>query len=234
MIRINLLPYAKEQTRDNVIQQISVFLLIVLIVAVGLIWYNSKLNKEISALQTQIEYTQKEIAKYKKIAEEVEELKQKLATLKKKLEVIEQLDADRETAYVVVSRMADVIIDKRKKKRLWFTKMEAIEQKTKRAAPQRGKGKGAADAPQEPEVEKANIAISIEGIALDDKTVADFMTRMTESGAFTDVTLIMLRQQNMKAGDRGDISLKGFQITCIKPPAQKASAPAADGEKEKK
>jgi len=112
--------------------------------------------------------------------------------------------------------------------------MDAMEQKAKKAPAQRGKGKGAESAPQEPEVERASVAINVEGIALDNKTVADFMTRMTESRVFADVRLITLRQQNMKAGDKGDVNLKGFQISCIKPPAQKTSAPAADGEKEKK
>ena len=243
MIRINLLPYVKAKKRENVIQQVSVFLLIVLIVAVALIWYNSKLNREIGALVTQIDYTKKEIVRYKKIAEEVEELKQKLAMLKKKLEVIEQLDADRETAYAVVSHMPELIVDRKKKKRLWFTKLDAIEEKIKKPAPQKGKkGKAAAEpapAPDEAEVPKANVAINIEGIALDNKTVADFMTRLGASGLFTDVRLITLRQQTMKAGDSKEINLKGFQIACIKPSAKKTdtvatAATAADGKKQTK
>ncbi|MGE0084428.1 MAG: PilN domain-containing protein [Desulfococcaceae bacterium] len=236
MIRINLLPYVKAKKRENVIQQVSVFLLIVLIVAVALIWYNSKLNKEIESLLAQIDYTKKEVVRYKKIAEEVEELKQKLALLKKKLEIIEQLDADRETAYTVVSYMSEVVIDRRKKKRLWFTKLSAIEQKAKKAAPpaKGKKGKSAEPAPQEVEVEKTNVAISIEGIALDDKTVADFMTRLGESGLFTDVKLITLRQQGMKTGGKEEINLKGFQIDCNKPPVKKPDTATAAGDKEEK
>ncbi|MEZ4527086.1 MAG: PilN domain-containing protein [Desulfobacterales bacterium] len=233
MIRINLLPYVKAKKRENVIQQISVFLLLVLITAVALIWYNSKLNKEIAALVAQIDYTQKEIVRYKKIAEEVEELKQKLAMLRKKLEIIGQLDADRETAYAVVSHMSEVIIDRKKKKRLWFTKLDAMEEKTKRSAPQRGKkGKAPEPAPAE-EVERANVAINIEGIALDNKTVADFMTRLGESGLFTDVRLITLRQETMKTGGSENINLKGFQIACIKPPAKKAEPVTAEKKEEK-
>lgn len=221
MIRINLLPYAKAKKRENVIQQVSVFLLLVLIVGIALIWYNSKLNKEIGDLHSQIEYTKKEVAKYKKIAAEVEELKNKLALLKKKLEVIEQLDADRETAYVIIDAMSDVIIDRKKKKRLWFTKLEAIEKKIRKPVSKKGrkKEKGAA---AEPDVPKSNIDIRIDGIAIDNKTVADFMTRLEDSEQFTGVTLITLRKERIKQGDgKKDIDLKGFQVSCIRPPMAK-------------
>ncbi|MEE4357926.1 MAG: PilN domain-containing protein [Desulfococcaceae bacterium] len=219
MIRINLLPYAKAKKRENVIQQVAVFLLLVLIAGIALLWYNAKLNKEIAALSSQIEYTKKEVARYKKIAAEVEELKNKLALLKQKLEVIAQLDANRESAYVLMDTFSEVIIDKKKKRRLWFTKLDAIEKKIKKPSGSKKGKKGKAAEAEVPEVPESNIEIRIDGIAIDNKTVADFMTRLEESPHFTEVRLITLRKERFnQGGGKKAIDLKGFQIACVNPP----------------
>jgi type IV pilus assembly protein PilN len=55
--------------------------------------------------------------------------------------------------------------------------------------------------------------VTINGIALDNKTVADFMVRLEKSGIFSDVDLKTLKQVRMK-----DSNLKSFQISCAKRP----------------
>jgi Tfp pilus assembly protein PilN len=51
--------------------------------------------------------------------------------------------------------------------------------------------------------------VEVRGIALDNQTVADFMTRLEESPHFTDVRLQSTRRQAI-----GDLdNLKSFQIT---------------------
>jgi len=67
-------------------------------------------------------------------------------------------------------------------KRLWFTNFEA-------------KGNN----------------IGIKGIAMDNKTVANFMTRLENSKLYKNVNLKTLKQQKITK-----LNLKSFDITCIK------------------
>ena len=71
-------------------------------------------------------------------------------------------------------------------KRMWFTKLEVKDQ-----------------------------SVSINGIALDNKTVADFMVRLQNSGLFSNVNLKTLKRQEVQKSN-----LKSFQIVCIKKPSQ--------------
>ncbi|MBC8200221.1 MAG: PilN domain-containing protein [Desulfobacterales bacterium] len=52
--------------------------------------------------------------------------------------------------------------------------------------------------------------VSIKGVALDNKTVADFMTRLEDSKLFKRVELKTTKQQKFKK----TINLKSFEITC--------------------
>jgi type IV pilus assembly protein PilN len=75
-------------------------------------------------------------------------------------------------------------------KRMWFTKLDVKEN-----------------------------TVDIQGIALDNKTVADFMVRLQNSGLFSSVNLKTLRRQDVEGSN-----LKGFHIICTKtaPKIQKA------------
>ena len=53
--------------------------------------------------------------------------------------------------------------------------------------------------------------VKITGIALDEKTVADFMVRLQKSGLFSLVELKSVRRQEVQK-----TNLKGFQIVCTK------------------
>lgn len=53
--------------------------------------------------------------------------------------------------------------------------------------------------------------VEINGIALDNKTVADFMIRLEGSKLFSSVNLKTLKQQTIK-----DVALKNFEIICRK------------------
>ncbi len=71
------------------------------------------------------------------------------------------------------------------KKRMWFTSFSAV----------------------------AN-TISIKGIALDNQTIADFMTRLEESSLFSSVNLDSSKKETYKQ----TFNLKSFAITCQKTP----------------
>jgi len=70
-------------------------------------------------------------------------------------------------------------------KRMWFTNLETSGRKVK-----------------------------IAGIALDNKTVADFMVRLEKTELFSDVDLNTLKQQKVGSST----NFKGFLISCVKKP----------------
>jgi len=61
--------------------------------------------------------------------------------------------------------------------------------------------------------------VKIKGIALDNKTVADFMTRLESSGLFSNVNLQSTKQKTFKKS----LNLKSFEITCRKTERTEAS-----------
>jgi len=67
-------------------------------------------------------------------------------------------------------------------------------------------------------------AITIKGIALDNKTVADFMGQLERSGLFSTVNLDNLKQETFK----NNLNLKQFDITCNKALPQKTVEPKAN------
>jgi type IV pilus assembly protein PilN len=64
-----------------------------------------------------------------------------------------------------------------------------------------------------------NGTVKIKGVALDNKTVSDFMNRLEQSGLFSDVSLDSTKQQTLK----NSLSLKSFQFTCKKTIVDNAS-----------
>ncbi len=83
-------------------------------------------------------------------------------------------------------RLMDTMTQVLVAKRMWFTKMEV----------------------------KGN-RVDIQGIALDNKTVADFMVRLQKSGLFSSVNLKTLKRQEVQK-----TNLKSFHISCTKAPPQ--------------
>lgn len=83
-------------------------------------------------------------------------------------------------------RLMDTMTQVLMAKRMWFTKLDVRE-----------------------------TTIDIQGIALDNKTVADFMVRLQNCGLFSNVNLKTLRRQEVQKSN-----LKGFHISCTKAPPQ--------------
>jgi len=61
--------------------------------------------------------------------------------------------------------------------------------------------------------------ISINGIALDNKTVADFMTRLEDSKLYTNINLQTVNQKTIRK-----YNLKSFDISCLRTAPQKTTA----------
>jgi type IV pilus assembly protein PilN len=186
MIRINLLPFRSSRKKENIRRQLSVFLLSVVLVAVGIFGGNLWLGRQIDSLNQRITTASAELEKYDRINREIEEIKSKLENLNKKMDIIRELEASRYEPVRLMDTMTQVAVEKR----MWFTHLDT----------------------------KADM-INISGIAMDDKTVADFMVRLEGCGLFSSVNLKTLKQIEMQK-----TTLKSFEISCLKKPSSKPEA----------
>lgn len=196
MIRINLLPYRAAQKKENIRRQISIFVLAVIMLVGILLYYNTTLNNNIDALNTQIKNNKSMLAQVEKQAKEVDEIKKAFDTLKQKTHVIKSLESNRKISVQLLDNMTTLVAEKvsvsqtkaspdsdsKPVKRLWFTNFQ----------------------------ENGN-NINIQGIALDNKTIADFMTRLEGSSLFTNVNLKAIKQQKIN-----ELNLKNFEIICTR------------------
>ena len=71
--------------------------------------------------------------------------------------------------------------------------------------------------------------VTINGIAMDDKTVADFMVQLEGSTLFSSIDLITIKHEKIKESS----NLKSFQITCNKIQPQNISLNKANGKAKK-
>ena len=196
MIRINLLPYRAAQKKENIRRQISIFVLAVIMLVGILLYYNTTLNNNIDALNTQIKNNKSMLAQVEKQAKEVDEIKKAFDTLKQKTHVIKSLESNRKISVQLLDNMTTLVAEKvsvsqtkaspdsdsKPVKRLWFTNFQ-----------------------------ENGTNINIQGIALDNKTIADFMTRLEGSALFTNVNLKAIKQQKIN-----ELNLKNFEIICTR------------------
>ena len=184
MIRINLLPFRAARKKENIRRQLSVFALTFTFFIIAAVAWNMRLAAKIDYLNTSVENTKKEVAKYKKITAKIKRIKKQLRVLQKKTQVINKLQRNRFEPVKLLDTMSNKVIAKR----MWFTGFQNLGRK-----------------------------VQINGIALDNRTVADFMTRLEGTGMFRTVRLQKIQKQVVKKS-----SLKKFRITCLKKgPAKK-------------
>jgi type IV pilus assembly protein PilN len=136
--------------------------------------------------------------------EKYDKINREIEDIKKKLDNLnKKMDVIRQLEadrYEPV-RLMEVLTQTVIEKRMWFTRMET----------------------------KAE-AVTINGIAMDDKTVADFMVRLEGCGLFTAVRLKTLKQVEVQK-----TALKNFEISCEKKSLKTAGTqgPAQAGAKKK-
>lgn len=204
MIRINLLPFRAARKKENIRRQVTIVLLSLFLVILVMLYFNISLKNKIEALDAKLENTKKQIALVEKQAKEVDRIKKEFDKLKKKIRVIKNLETNRKASVLLLDNMTKMVVEKtsiseldesegkdiKPEKRLWFTNFSA-------------KGNN----------------INIKGIALDNKTVADFMTRLEISGIYKNVNLKTLKQQRVNK-----LKLKSFEITCTRVPLKKVKS----------
>jgi len=201
MIRINLLPYRESRKKESILRQINIFLAIFFVVFVILLYYSIWLGNKITDLNTKITTTKIMLTQTEKQAKKVDQIKNELEKLGHKIDVIKSIEKNRRAPVILLESMTKMVAentspstsdasadnDNRPVKRLWFTSFEAS-------------GKN----------------VNIEGIASDNKTIADFMSRLEESKLYNNVNLKTIKQQKIN-----NLNLKQFQIGCVKSPLNK-------------
>lgn len=196
MIRINLLPYRESRKKEGILRQINIFLAVFFIVFVILLYYNIWLGKKIDDLNTKIKNTKIMLTQAETQSKKVDQIKKELEKLGHKTDVIKSIEKNRRAPVILLEDMTrmvtentsiltpDTSSDNENKplKRLWFTNFEASGAK-----------------------------VNIKGIALDNKTVADLMSRLEESKLYNNVNLKTIKQQKIDK-----LNLKYFEIGCEK------------------
>ena len=178
MIRINLLPFRKARKKENVRQQVSVFVLVLIFLILGMSYLASALNRKIENLDSRIKTSTQQLSELTVLTKEIDDIKKKLDTIRKKTTVIKDLERNRKSSVVLLDTMTNMVIPGR----MWFTSLSDISE-----------------------------SVEINGLALDNKTVADFMIKLEGSKLFSSVSLKTLKQQAIK-----DVILKNFEISCRK------------------
>lgn len=122
------------------------------------------------------------------------EINKEIARIKKNLEILRKkmaVIAQLESDRHAPVILMDMMTEVLVAKRMWFTDL-SVQDKT----------------------------VRITGIALDEKTVADFMVRLQNSGLFSNVELKSVKRKMVEKSN-----LKSFQIVCTKTPPQQPKQP---------
>ena len=137
------------------------------------------------SLSSKVGKLNKKISATKTELERYNEINKEIARIKQNLETLRKKMAviERlESDRHAPVRLMDMMTQALIPKRMWFTKLDVKE-----------------------------TTVNIQGIALDNKTVADFMVRLQNSGLFSSVNLKNLKRQQVQK-----TNLKSFEITCTK------------------
>ena len=205
MIRINLLPYRESRKKESILRQINIFLVVFFIVFVILLYLSIWLGNKIDNLNTKIVNTKILLTQAETQAKKVDQIKNELEKLGHKIDVIKNIEMNRRAPVLLLENLTKMVAEadsgNKPEKRLWFTDFEASGEK-----------------------------INIKGIALDNKTIADFMSRLEDSTLYNNVNLKTITQQKVD-----NLNLKQFQIDCVrsslKKPEEKNDVGSKPGQK---
>ncbi|MFO8084172.1 MAG: PilN domain-containing protein [Desulfobacterales bacterium] len=165
--------------------------------------------------------TEKELNTFNEINKEIAEIKSKLQVLKTKTEIIDELQIKRKEPVLMLDAMTSLIVAER----MWFTSFKATERIQSVSVPAKGKKtKKAKEASSKQPLKKFHSAVDIvvRGIALDNKTVADFMTQLENSPLFSEVNLKTIKQVTIKG-----LNLMEFEVNFSKMQTGKNKGQAA-------
>ncbi len=123
MIRINLLPFRLARKRENIRQQVSIFLLSILLLVVGLTWYTLGIKNTIAEKRLETERVNAQIAIYKERADRVTEIQKRLKILEDKLQIVASLKQKRDEQLVLLEDLQARLVPEQ----MWIETIEADE-----------------------------------------------------------------------------------------------------------
>lgn len=112
MIRINLLPVRAARKKENLKNQLYIFLFSLVLVLVGLFFVDSSNKSKIRQLNAEIKKNEAEIDRLKAIIGEVGKLKARKKSLEDKTKVIEKLKSGRNAPVRMMDEFSNVIPQK--------------------------------------------------------------------------------------------------------------------------
>ena len=182
MIRINLLPFRAARAKENIRRQVSIFLLLLVFVALSMVYATIWINDKIAILELDNGQLNQQIKDYKAKADEVIAIEKEIAILEQKLNVVKNLEAMRKEPVVLLEAMTRLVVPEQ----MWITYIQT-----------------------------SDTAVTIKGVAFDNRTVADFMTNIEKSSMFKTVDLQTLQMQDMQ-----DVKVKTFEVLSTKIPRE--------------
>jgi type IV pilus assembly protein PilN len=155
-----------------------------------------------SSLNHKIDKIKSTIASTQAQVAKYKKINQEIEEIKKKLALlnrkIEVIESLERDRKVPVRTMDD-LYQLLVQKRMWYTKLEDQQQ-----------------------------TIKINGIAIDNQTVADYMTRVEKSEKYNNVRLAAIKQQKLQGQD---VNLKQFEVTFARQQQQQSGQPNPKGAK---
>lgn len=188
MIRINLLSDREAIRRESVRQQLSIYLLSILLTLVVLGGIHFTLYQKKKNIEENIRSVEKELNELKIKVGEVERYKQAKKELETKLAVIHTLEKGKMLAAELLQGIAERIPDK-----MWLERLSF---------------KG--------------VQLSLQGYAIDNETIANFMKDLERSESFRNIELLLTEQKTVEG-----VGMKHFSLVATLRQAGAASAPAS-------
>jgi type IV pilus assembly protein PilN len=178
MIKINLLPFRTARKKENIRQQVSIFLGLVVLVLSALLFVWNAMSRNIETLNTDIKTVKAELATHEETIRKVEEYKKKLKVVNTKKGVIQKLELERSGPIRIMDAMTQCVV----RNRMWLESMEDKDG-----------------------------TLNIQGVAVDNATIARFMKNLDTSKYFKNVDLTSSKQVKID----NKLKFKQFLVNCI-------------------
>jgi type IV pilus assembly protein PilN len=123
MIRINLLPFRLARKRENIRQQVSIFLLSMILLIVGLTWYTLGIDRRIAKKENEIQQLDVEIAVHKAKADRVAQIQERYEIIEDKLKIVESLQSRRKEQLLLLEDLQTRIVPGK----MWLERIHADE-----------------------------------------------------------------------------------------------------------
>jgi len=205
MIRINLLPVRKKIKEQNIRNQITVGILIIVFSIFVMGYLYNDLSGELKETIDELGKKKKEDADLDKKVGDINKIQKKKKDLEAKLKVIKSLSENR----LVIVKVLDEI-SQAKPEKLWLSKLEQSKLK--------GKDK--------------SFDLKIQGKAISNEVIAQFMINLQKLAHFKNVDLVSTKQAG---GGKTGIKLKQFDvISKVAIPKKKEKSKKASKSKKKR